>query len=78
MMNLLRGLIYFIVLVLIQGLPERPSGKTRLKITLLVEEDGGLVKGNVEDLGFGNEIAPSGFKQDFDPDRFKNTVVGER
>lgn len=64
--------------VLIQGLPERPSGKTRLKITLLVEEDGGLVKGNVEDLGFGNEIAPSGFKQDFDPDRFKNTVVGER
>ncbi|MDR2904313.1 MAG: Hsp70 family protein [Clostridiales bacterium] len=61
--------------VLIQGLPERPSGKTRLKITLLVEEDGGLVKGNVEDIGYGDEIAPSGFKQDFEPDRFKNTIV---
>ncbi|MCL2169992.1 MAG: Hsp70 family protein, partial [Defluviitaleaceae bacterium] len=38
--------------VAITGLPMRPSGKTRLKVTLLVEEEGGLVKGAVEDLGF--------------------------
>lgn len=59
----------------VQGLPERPSGKTRLKITLQVEEEGGLVKGNVEDLGFGEEYKASGYKEDFDPGRFKKTVV---
>ncbi len=59
----------------IKGLPERPKGKTKLKITLLVEEEGGLVKGNVEDLGFGDEYAPSGYKESFDPGRFVKTVV---
>ncbi len=59
----------------IKGLPERPSGKTKLKITLMAEEDGGLVKGMVEDLGFVEEIAPSGFKQNFAPDRFKKTII---
>lgn len=61
--------------VLIQGLPERPSGRTKLKITLQVEEEGGLVKGSVEDAGFGEEFPSSGFKENFDPDRFVKTVV---
>lgn len=55
----------------ITGLPKRPNGKTRLKITLLVEEEGGLVKGNVEDLGFEGEFDPSGFKENFAPERYK-------
>ena len=64
--------------VVIVGLPVRPSGKTKLKITLMVEEEGGLVKGSVEDMGFGDEFQPSGFKEDFDPDRFAKTVVGSQ
>jgi len=60
----------------ITGLPERPSGKTRLKITLLVEEEGGLVKGMVEDLGFGKDYPPEGFKEEFDPSRFSKTLLG--
>ena len=59
----------------ITGLPERPSGKTKLGITLLVEEEGGLVKGHVEDLGFLSEYAASGYKQTFDPSRFSKTYV---
>ncbi|MCL2422156.1 MAG: Hsp70 family protein, partial [Defluviitaleaceae bacterium] len=62
--------------VVIIGLPVRPSGKTKLKITLLVEEEGGLVKGSVEDMGFGEEHPASGFKEDFDPSRFTKTIVG--
>lgn len=57
------------------GLPERPSGKTRLKITLIVEEEGGTVKGYVEDMGYGSEFEPSGFKAVFDPERAYKTVV---
>lgn len=59
----------------VRGLPERPSGKTKLKITLKVEEEGGLVKGSIEDLGFGDEYPPQGFKEDFDPNRFNKTVL---
>ena len=61
--------------VQITGLPQRPSGKTRLKVTLLVEEEGGLTKGNVEDLGFNEEYAPSGYNQAFDPSRFVKQVL---
>ena len=60
----------------IRGLPSRPSGKTRLRVTLLVEEEGGLVKGNVEDMGFGEEFAPSGYSEAFDPSRFNKRIVG--
>jgi len=56
--------------VSISGLPVRPSGKTKLKITLMAQEEGGLIKGSVEDLGFSGEYEPSGFKEDFDPSRF--------
>ncbi|MCL2398390.1 MAG: Hsp70 family protein [Defluviitaleaceae bacterium] len=62
--------------VSIVGLPVRPSGKTRLKITLMVEEEGGLVKGSVEDMGCGDDYPPVDFKEDFDPGRFVKTVVG--
>ncbi|MCL2235616.1 MAG: DUF5716 family protein [Defluviitaleaceae bacterium] len=63
--------------VAIVGLPQRPSGKTRLKVTLLVEEEGGLVKGAVEDMGFGEEFEPSGYNESFDPSRFAKRVVGK-
>ena len=63
--------------VSIRGLPERPSGKTKLRVTLMVEEEGGLVRGAVEDVGFGAEFPSSGFMESFDPDRFvKAEVVG--
>ncbi len=59
----------------ITGLPERPSGKTHLNITLLAEEEGGLIKGIVEDMGFGGEYKPSGFKEIFAPERFEKTKI---
>ncbi|MCL2576161.1 MAG: Hsp70 family protein [Defluviitaleaceae bacterium] len=62
--------------VSITGLPQRPSGKTRLKVMLMVEEEGGLVKGAVEDLGFNEEYAPSGYNEHFDPSRFAKRVLG--
>jgi len=62
--------------VSIRGLPVRPSGKTKLRVTLMVEEEGGLVRGMVEDMGFGEEYPASGFKESFDPDRFKKAEVG--
>ena len=62
----------------IVGLPSRPSGKTKLKITLMVEEEGGLVKGSVQDMGFGEEYPSEGYKEDFDPSRFVKTVLGAK
>ena len=59
----------------IAGLPQRPSGKTKLKITLLVEEESGLVRGSVEDVGLGEEYPSSGFKQNFDPRRANKVSV---
>ena len=59
----------------IKGLPERPSGKTKLRITIMVEEEGGLVRGMVEDVGFGDEFPSSGFKENFDPDRFTKVEI---
>lgn len=61
--------------ILISGLPKRPSGKTKLKIILQVEEEGGLVKGRVEDLGFNDEYSPSNFQVNFDPSRFTKTIL---
>ena len=61
--------------VAISGLPVRPSGKTKLKITLMVEEEGGLVRGQVEDVGFGAEWPTSGFKENFAPERFIKTEL---
>jgi len=62
--------------VSIKGLPERPSGKTKLRITLMVEEEGGTVKGLVEDVGFGADFPSSGYKEYFDPNRFKRAELG--
>ncbi|MCL2047968.1 MAG: Hsp70 family protein [Defluviitaleaceae bacterium] len=62
--------------VSIKGLPERPSGKTKLRITLMVEEEGGLVRGMVEDLGIGEEFPSSGYRESFEPSRFKKAELG--
>ncbi|MCL1998018.1 MAG: Hsp70 family protein [Turicibacter sp.] len=59
----------------VSGLPPRPSGMTKLKITLMVEEEGGLVKGIIEDLGNGDDFPPSGFRENFDPSRFNKTTL---
>ena len=61
--------------VSITGLPERPSGKTKLRITLMVEEEGGTVRGMVEDIGFGEDYPSSGFRENFDPDRFRKVEL---
>ncbi len=61
--------------VQIVGLPNRPSGKTRLKITLTAEEEGGLIKGNVTDLGCPEDYPPSGFSENFSPERFTKTIT---
>ena len=62
--------------VSIKGLPERPSKKTKLRITLMVEEDGGTVRGMVEDVGLGDDYPSSGFREVFDPNRFIRTEIG--
>lgn len=59
----------------ITGLPERPSGKTKLQVELSVEEEGGMVKGSVEDLGYSGLYEKSGYKFDFEPARYTKTVV---
>jgi len=61
--------------VSIKGLPERPSGKTKLRITLMVEEEGGMVRGIVEDAGM-DSFPSSGFREIFDPNRFVRTELG--
>lgn len=55
----------------ISGIPERPVGKTKLKVTLMAEEEGGLIKGKVEDL-------ESSFKAHFSPDRTATTLIQAR
>lgn len=53
----------------ISGLPLRPSGKTRLKVSLMVDEEGGLVHGAVEDLGYLDQYEKSSFRARFTPQR---------
>ncbi|MDR1210077.1 MAG: Hsp70 family protein [Clostridiales bacterium] len=52
----------------VTGLPPRPSGGTRLRITLSAAEEGGVVSGMVEDAG-------GGYKRNFTPQRGKKTRV---
>jgi molecular chaperone DnaK len=62
----------------ITGLPPRPSGKTKLRITLKVAEEGGMVNGVVEDMGFPGEFAPVGYRVAFEPNRDKKTIIKSR
>lgn len=55
--------------VKVEGLPKRPSGRTKLQVTLSIDEIGGIVKGDIEDMGYASEYEPSGFKQSFSPQR---------
>ncbi len=65
----------FIGKVQFSNLPKRPIGKTKLKVTLSVVE-GGLVKGIVEDLGYNDEFLPSGYLENFEPNKYSTVVVG--
>ncbi len=58
------------------NLPKRPVGKTKLKITLSVLEESGLVRGVLQDLGYKEEFLPSGYKEIFEPDRHNTIIVG--
>ena len=62
--------------VRVEGLPERPEGKTRLEVTLTVNEAEGTIKGNVKDLGYGSDYIPSEFNQSFVPERGEKKVMG--
>ncbi len=57
------------------GLPIRPSGKTKLKITLKAKEDDGIISGDVEDLGYKDEFLPSGYKKEFQPQAYNKTIL---
>lgn len=61
--------------VKVEGLPKRPSGRTKLQVTLSIEEIGGTVKGHIEDMGYGVEYEASGFKQDFSPERNDKKLI---
>lgn len=61
--------------VLIKDLPERPSGKTKISVILQVEEEGGLVKGSVMDMGYKDEFPSSGYIENFDPSRFNKIIL---
>jgi molecular chaperone DnaK len=64
--------------VFVEGLPERPSGKTKLKVTLSVEEESGIVRGEVEDLGYPEMFEPSAFKASFSPNRVVRTILNAK
>ena len=59
----------------IKGLPIRPTGKMRIEITLMAEEDGGIIEGIVKDLGFFKEYPPSGYEKSFVPSRFDKKIL---
>ncbi len=61
--------------VIFKNLPKRPIGKTKLKVTLVVLEESGIVRGMIEDLGFKGEYPSSGYKKIFEPNRFDVTIV---
>ena len=50
----------------VAGLPKRPSGKTRLRLSLVANEENMTIKGIVEDLGFGKDYDASGFIEEFE------------
>lgn len=64
--------------VFIEGLPERPSGKTKLKVTLSVQEESGIVNGEIEDLGYPEMFEPSAFKASFSPNRIGKTIINAK
>lgn len=61
----------------VTGLPKRPSGETQLKINLSIEENTGSVHGQIEDIGYKDKHAPSGFKKDFVPMRYEPVEINQ-
>ena len=62
--------------VRVEGLPERPEGKTKLEVTLTVNETEGTIKGKVRDLGYGRDYVPTEFDREFVPERGEKKVIG--
>jgi len=61
--------------VQVSGLPMRPNGETQLRVELSIEENSGIVKGLVEDIGYKNIHEPSGFIKTFIPHRHEMTEL---
>lgn len=59
----------------VEGLPKRPKGKTRIQVTLSIDERAGTVEGQVKDLGYGHDYEASGFEENFSPERNSRTIV---
>ncbi len=62
--------------VRVEGLPLRPKGKTKLEVTLVIDEDQGTVKGNIKDMGYGQEFHATEFEETFVPERSEKKVIG--
>lgn len=61
--------------VKVEGLPKRPSGRTKLQVTLSIDEVSGTVEGHVEDMGYSGEYEPSGFESEFLPQRNEKKLI---
>jgi len=61
--------------VRILGLPKRPKGKTRLEVTLSIDEMSGTVKGHVKDMGYSGEYEASDFNRKFSPSRNEMQII---
>jgi molecular chaperone DnaK (HSP70) len=59
----------------VEGLPKRPNGKTKLEVTLSIDEKGGTVKGFIRDLGYGADYKSSDFETGFSPERNDEQVI---
>lgn len=59
----------------IKGLPVRPSGKTQLAVSLWVDQEGGTIEGEIEDLGYEGLYPASGFCEKFSPERNRPKVI---
>lgn len=57
------------------GLPKRPSGETQIRVELSIEEESGIVKGKVDDVGYKNIHQPSGFSKAFVPMRHERVEL---
>jgi molecular chaperone DnaK (HSP70) len=65
--------------VVFRNLPERPSGKTQLRVTLTVHDQVGMVSGAVYDLGYQAAYPGLGLIGSFTPKRQETiTIINEK
>lgn len=57
------------------NIPRRPSGKTKLEITISAIDESGLIKGTIEDMGYKDEYEKSGYFKKFSPNNLDKTLL---